>query len=101
MSKTSGRRPKSFQVECTVRVSHVLDDLSAHVELDAGVELEPGDSVTVLGPAIVPQLGEVQLVRRVATVRRASWIERAWTRLTGDFECLSLIEVSFSDKRCL
>jgi hypothetical protein len=90
---------RSFEVCCTVRVSHTFDDLSAHVELEGDLAIEPGDRVQVHGAAINPPYGEVQVEQRRATVTRASWLERTWTRLTGDMDCLSLLEVSFCDRR--
>lgn len=90
---------RSFEVFCTVRVSHTFEELSAHVELDGGVQVQPGDSVLVHGAEINPPYGEVQVERRKATVTRAGWLERTWTRLTGDLDCLSLLDVSFSDRR--
>jgi hypothetical protein len=92
---------RSFDVSCTVRVSHRFEDLSAHVELDGDVQVEPGDRVLVHGVAINPPYGVVHVERRQATVTRASWLERTWTRLTGDADCLSLLDVSFSDRRTL
>ena len=92
---------RTFDVFCTVRVSHTFENLSAHVELEGEVEIEPGDQVLVHGAPINPPYGEVQVERRRATVTRASWLERLWTRLTGDLECLSLLDVSFSDRRTL
>lgn len=91
---------RSFEVPCTVRVSHTFDELSADVDL-GDVDVFPGDRVRVHGDAIVAGFGEVLEVERRATVTRASWLDRLWTRLTGDFECLSLLEVSFSERRSL
>ena len=88
---------RSFDTLCTVRVSHTFDDLSAHVELDGDVALGPGDQVLVHGAAINLPYGEVRVERRGVTVTRASMLERLWTRLTGDADCLSLIEVGFGD----
>jgi hypothetical protein len=34
----------------------------------------------------------------VATITRASWLERVWTRATGDFGFMELCEFSFSDE---
>jgi hypothetical protein len=79
-----------------VRVSNRFEDLSAHVEIEDAIVLEPGDEMIVHGAAIHPPYGEVRVERRQATVTRASWLGRAWARLTGDFDCLSLIEVGFS-----
>jgi hypothetical protein len=92
---------RSFEVFCTVRVSHTFENLSAHVELDGEVEIQPGDRVRVHGAAINPPYGQVQEARRLATVTRATWLERTWLRLTGELNCLSLLEVSFSDRRTL
>ncbi len=92
---------RSFVVACTVRVSHRFEDLSAHVELDGEVAIAPGDQVLVHGAAMNPPYGEVQSERRLATVTKASWLERTWTRFTGDLDALSLLDVSFSDRRSL
>lgn len=91
----------TFDVECTVRISHTNEELSAHVELDGPIELLPGDRVQVHGDALHTPFGETRVERRRATVHRASWLARAWTRLTGDLECLELLDVSFSDRRTL
>lgn len=92
---------QSFRVPCTVRVSHTFEELSAHVDLDNGVEVGPGDSVEVHGEEINPPYGEVRVERREATVTRASWLERAWVRFTGNLECMELLDVSFTDQRTL
>ena len=40
----------------------------------------------------------VVIEKRMATITRASLIERSWTRLTGDFEFMELCEFSFSEE---
>lgn len=92
---------RSFEVFCTVKVSHTFENLSAHVELEGQVAILPGDQVLVHGAAISPPYGQVQIERRLATVTRASWLKRTWIRMTGDLDCLSLLDVSFSDRRTL
>ena len=89
---------RSFEVGCTVRVSHTFDDLSAHVELDGDLPIHPGDQVRVHGLAINPPYGAVCVERRRATVTRASWFERTWTRLTGDLDCLTLFDFGFTEE---
>ena len=42
--------------------------------------------------------GEVVIEDRTATITRATWIERLWTRLTGDFEFMELCEFAFSEE---
>ena len=43
-------------------------------------------------------LGEVIVDDRTATITRANWFERLWTRATGDFGFMELCEFSFSDE---
>lgn len=93
--------PRTFDVPCTVRVSHTMHDLGAHVELDGNVELGPGDRVHVHGEPIHPPFGQSVVQRRVATVTRATWLERLWTRWTGNLAFLELLDVSFTDRRTL
>jgi len=63
---------------CTVEVSHTFESLHA-------------------SPVAAPY-GEVVVEYRTATITRASWLERLWTRMTGDFEFLELCEFSFSEE---
>lgn len=101
MSSTKDRSPRSFNVACTVRASHTEEELEAHVEIDGDIELEPGDQLIVHGEPINPPFGKSIVERRLATVTRATWLQRLWTRWTGDLGCLELLEVSFTDRRTL
>ncbi|MEL6219597.1 MAG: hypothetical protein AAFR79_14200 [Pseudomonadota bacterium] len=83
---------------CTVEISHTFESLHAHVVLDGDIEIQPGDEVLVHGQEIHVPYGEVHSERREATVTRATWIERLWTRLTGDMEFMELCEFSFSEE---
>jgi hypothetical protein len=90
--KLSRRR---FDVPCTIEIEHTWESLHAHVELD-GVTVEPGDEVHVHGGDIAVPYGESLVLRRTATVTKASAPERLWVKLTGDFEFMDLLEFSFS-----
>lgn len=90
-----------FEVGCTVEVSHTFESLHAHVDLDGDVKIRPGDEVRVHGRPINPPYGEVVVERRRATVVRATWLERVWTRMTGDLEFMELLEFSFTEERTL
>jgi hypothetical protein len=91
---------RTMEVPCTVEVENSFDFLFSNVELD-GIEIEPGDEVLVHdAPTHVPY-GERIVVRRTATVTKASPLERLWTKLTGDFEFMELLEFSFSSGRKL
>lgn len=90
-------RKSTETVPCTVEVSHRFEELSAHVRFDDGSVVHPGDSVLVHGEPVMAPFGEVVREARTATITRAGWLERAWTRLTGDLEFMELCEFSFSE----
>ncbi|MEM8796582.1 MAG: hypothetical protein AAGE61_13520 [Pseudomonadota bacterium] len=90
-----------FDVGCTLEISHTFESLHAHAALDGGIAIEPGDQVTIHGAPIEVPYGEVQTFRRVATVKRASTLERVFTRATGDLEFMELCEFSFSERTTL
>lgn len=83
---------------CTVEISHKFESLHAHVRLNNGAVIEPGDTVQVQGPEIMAPFGEIVSEDREAIITRASGLERLWTRLTGDFEVMELCEFSFSEE---
>ncbi|CAM4062632.1 hypothetical protein [Palleronia rufa] len=83
---------------CTVEVVHKFEELSAHVRLDNGAVIHPGDRVKVHGAPVMAPWGEEVRESRTATIVRASRIERLWTRLTGDIEVMELCEFSFSEE---
>ena len=83
---------------CTVEISHKFESLHAHVRFNNGAVVYPGDMVQVEGPEIMAPYGEIVSEDRIATITRASALERLWTRWTGDFEVMELCEFSFSDE---
>ena len=83
---------------CVVTISHRFEELSAHVKFTNGAVVNPGDSVLVHGAEILAPYGELVEEERLATITRASWLERQWTRWTGDFEFMELCEFSFSEE---
>ena len=88
---------RSFDTPCTIEVEHGFDHLHAHVELDGDVPIYPGDKVRVHGAAIRLPYGERLVEHRMATVTRATALERAWTRFRARFEITELYEISFSN----
>jgi hypothetical protein len=91
---------QTVDVGCTVDVEQTPESFHAYVELD-GIEVGPGDEVIVHDAPAEPAWGDKFVVRRTATVIRASMLERLWVRLTGPFEFGEMYEVSFSDRRRL
>ncbi|MEO1205398.1 MAG: hypothetical protein AAFV45_03625 [Pseudomonadota bacterium] len=90
-----------FDVPCTVKINNTFESLEAHVELADDVQMAPGDEVIVHGEPIRVAYGESVEINRTATVVRAGWLERKWTRMTGDFEFMELCEFSFSEEASL
>lgn len=85
-------------VPCTVEVSHCFESLHAHVRFNNGAVVHPGDEVLVHGAPVLAAFGEVIVADRVATITRATALERWWTRLTGDLGFMELCEFSFSEE---
>jgi hypothetical protein len=85
-------------VDCTVEINNTFDQLGAHVRFNGGEVVYPGDGVLVHGAPISIPYGETQEFQRRATIKRASLIERAWTKATGDLEFMELCEFSFTER---
>ncbi len=101
MSPSTTRSPKRFDVPCRIEVEHTNEHLHAHVALKGDVPIHPGDRVRVHGEAIRVEYGEAMSVDRIATVVRAGWLTRQWTRFLASLEITELYEVSFSAGRKL
>lgn len=61
-----------LDTQCTIEIEHTFDNLHAHVELDDGIELGPGDQVKVHGAAVKLPFGERLTLRRPVTVWKAT-----------------------------
>ena len=92
---------KIERVPCIVEVSHRFESLHAHVKFSNGAIVHPGDEVLVSGEQISAPYGEVVVEKREAIIKRATVLERFWTRLTGDLEFIELCEFSFSEEKIL
>ena len=65
---------------CTVEISHRFEELSAHVRLNNGAVIHPGDSVLVHGKEIMAPYGEVVSEDRMApAVFRSKLLASAFT----------------------
>ncbi len=90
-----------FDVGCTIEVEHTNEHFHAHVALEGDIPIYPGDRVRVHGDAIKVLYGESATYNRTATVMRANWLSRQWTRFLAGLEITELYEVSFSAGRKL
>ena len=101
---TSNRRVKgreTFDVPCTIEIENTFDSLHAHVDLEGGILIGPGDEILVHGDTIRVPFGEKRVLHRQATVTRATWLDRTVTKFAARFELTELFEVSFSSGKKL
>ena len=90
---------QTFDVPCTVEIEQTSETLHAHVVLDGNVQINPGDEVMVHDAPTSVEFGQRLVVRRTATVRRGSPLDRLRARIEGYLELTELYEVSFTDGR--
>ena len=86
-----------FDVACTVEVENTFENLHAHVRLAGDLPLYPGDTVLVHGKPVAVPYGARASFERVATITRAGWAERAWTKVRARTELLELCDIGFSE----
>ncbi len=91
-------RRKNEMTPCTIEVSHTFESLHAHVRFNNGAIVHPGDEVIVHGEPVMAPYGKVVIEDRTATIKRAFWLERLWTKLVGDLEFMEICEFSFSEE---
>lgn len=84
---------------CTITIRHTSETLEAHVELDDGLKPSPGDRVIVHGASVTVPFGESASIRRLATLIRATPLQKLWVRLKSRLEVTELYEVSFTPGR--
>lgn len=95
------RRRTRATVPCTIEIENTFESLHAHVELHGAAPVDAGDEVLVHGDMIRVPYGHKVTLQRLATVTRASGLERALTILAARLELTELYEVSFSSGRKL
>lgn len=91
--------PVRIETECRIEIEQSDEHFHAHVELIGDIPIAPGDRVRVHGDPIVVPLNSRLVLKRKATVDRASAPVRWWTRMAAYFDLAELYEVSFSPRR--
>ena len=89
--------PRRFDVPCTVELVQTSDAFHAHA-IPQGVALRPGDQVVVHDPPTAIAFGACTRVTCRATVIRAGWLARTWTRVSAVLELTGLYHVGFEPK---
>jgi hypothetical protein len=90
-------RSRGIDVACVVEIEQTNESFHAHA-IPLGIHIRPGDRVVVHGAPRSVAFGTRVSVPCRATVIRASWIERVWTRATALFELTELYEVGFAPR---
>jgi hypothetical protein len=86
---------RRIDIACDVDLERSLDSFHAYAVPD-GIEIGPGDIVTVHGMPSRLAFGENRRFRARATVMRAGRLRRAWTMFNSVFELTGLYEVGFA-----
>lgn len=87
-------RSRPVEVTCTVDIERTANSLHAHA-VPEGIDIQPGDVVTVHAREAPVGFGQRVSYQCSATVVRATWLGRLWTRLTAFAELTELYEVGF------
>jgi hypothetical protein len=87
----------TVEVRCDIDIEQTPDSFHAYAIPD-GVDIRPGDVVTVHDAPTGIGFGDRFTCVRTATVQRAGVLGRAWTELTALLELTELYEVGFQPK---
>ena len=85
---------ETVEISCLVDIEQTPESLHAYA-VPEGVEIRPGDVVTVHDAPTGIAFGERLQRRCRATVVRAGVLQRFWTRVAGMAELTELYEVGF------
>lgn len=88
-------------IACRIAVERTNEHFFAHQVYYNNPAFEPGDSVITHGEEIHVQNGSKFLVKRRASVKKANWFQRQWTKFISILEITELYEVSFTGRRKL
>jgi hypothetical protein len=86
---------REIEVLCSIDIEQTAESFHAHA-IPEGVEIGPGDVVTVHGVPVNVAFGEHYVGERRATLVRANVFVRLWTQFSSIFEIGELYEVGFS-----
>jgi hypothetical protein len=90
-----GRRTVTVRAE--IDIEKTQESFHAYA-VPTGVDIRPGDVVTVHDVPTQIAFGEHMVMERPATVSRAGSLLRTWTALTSMFLLTELYEVGFEPK---
>lgn len=89
---TRGRN--AVEVPVTIEIEQTPESLHAHA-IPEDIDIREGDVVQIHGAPDSIGYGEIVSLAGRATVTRATWWERRWTRFASLFQLTELYEVGF------
>lgn len=88
---------RRVEVSCLVEIEQTPESFHAYA-VPEGIEIRPGDVVTIHGAPAHVAFGERVTRECRATVVRAGPLARLWTKMTGMLELTELYEVGFAPR---
>jgi len=86
---------RQIELLCSIDIEQTAESFHAHA-IPEGVEIAPGDVVTVHDAPVDVAFGQHYVGERRATLVRANLFQRLWTQFSSIFEIGELFEVGFS-----
>ena len=88
---------QEIQATCDLEIEQTPESFHAY-SVPAGVDIRPGDQMLIHGVPTNVAFGQHVKLSLRATILRAGWLKRTWTRFAGFFELTELYEVGFAPK---
>ncbi len=89
-----------IEIDCAMDIEQTGRSFHAHA-IPIGVDLRPGDVVTLHGAPSSVDFGQCLSGTCRATIQRANILTRFWTRFTSVFALTHLYEVGFDAKEAI
>lgn len=88
---------ETVDITCAIDIEQTQESFHAYA-IPLGIDIREGDSVQIHDAPTYVEFGERIAMECRATVTRANFLERMWTRMTSLLELTELYEVGFSPK---
>jgi len=88
---------RRVEIECAVDIEQSAESFHAHA-VPEGIAIRPGDVVQIHDAPTEIAFGAHVACRCRATVIRAGWLRRTWTRMSDIFDITELYEVGFAPR---
>lgn len=87
----------TVEIRADIDIEKTFDSFHAYA-VPVGIDIRPGDVVYLHGVPTDIGFGERVVMQCDATVHRAGWLARSWTKVASMFALTDLYEVGFEPK---